>query len=79
VTLDLFGQTIELTAALIVLNVAYVIYTVSAAFKDVFLLRVLLLAATVLYIVYGVIAPNRSIFLTSGHCGGCSANDGESI
>jgi len=63
VTLDLFGQTIELTAALIVLNVAYVIYTVSAAFKDVFLLRVLLLAATVLYIVYGVIAPNRSIFL----------------
>jgi len=47
----------------LLLNAAYVIYTVSAALKDIFYLRVALLAATFLYIAYGLYEPVWSIFL----------------
>jgi len=40
-----------------ILNSAYVLYVVSAIFKDMLRLRIVLFGATILYIVYGFVAP----------------------
>lgn len=51
-----------MSAAWLLLNAAYLLYTASAVFKEILYLRSALLGATFLYIFYGAVAPNWSVF-----------------
>ncbi len=48
---------------LVLLNVAYAVYTASSIFSSIVRLRIVLLIATVLFIAYGVVADSFSLIL----------------
>lgn len=52
-----------MSAGWLLLNAAYVVYTASAALKDMLRLRVTLLVASILYMAYGAVDPNYSVLL----------------